>query len=668
MSISLSINEILTIIFSDHHKIHSPSLIKKGGITLLCFSPSYSTIVPEKESQKSNQEVLVDTKGLVWILTILTLLFLLVIGSYPIHDSSQSLEVSEGRARLPAADLDSEVYFLDGDWNLTMLDSGETRLQEVPAVAWSAGAGTYSMELEVPTSAAGKAYQLFFTNTGSSCSLLVNGELMGESGTFGTTAETTRPSAKPEVFTFIPKEGWNLIEFKVSNFIHPRAGLWEHISIAPAPVLDIKYHRQLAADFFMVGSLFLVFFVNIMLAWKNRQRTSLLFFSLSVLLIAAGTLMRNSFGIYFIFPSIPYMLVKKSQFFLYYLAAAGIIQSYSKEMSKKPFNIGIRIFTWFCLLLALATALLPFSIAYYLSFLFYPLTIIAFVHIMYIRFWAVMNYVSKNSLKWGVPRLLADCALLYAIIHDSISITRGRYDLLLVSYAAFFYSIVYSYLLAENLSRGKKRTEEAKETLIRLADSEREQLHQDIQDRVSQLATRVVTLAKQSLKSSDPAEIHTELNSVAAKLNLEIQRIQEKLGPGKIEEIGLKKAIEEFADYVSESYSVAIISDIEYETANLRSSFALLLFFIVRECLVNAVNHADPTTIDISLKNRSGVLTLTISNDGVRIRNFSADLDQGHGLDIMRYRVALLGGTLKTGTADRGYFSVTAEIPEDAEA
>lgn len=86
------------------------------------------------------------------------------------------------------------------------------------------------------------------------------------------------------------------------------------------------------------------------------------------------------------------------------------------------------------------------------------------------------------------------------------------------------------------------------------------------------------------------------------------------------------------------------------------------LFQIAQEALVNAVNHASPSRIRVFLQNEDTELRLEISDDGKGIGK-QDKASPGVGLQIMRHRATLIGGSLEIDTrAGRGT-SVICRLP-----
>ncbi|UPK76730.1 sensor histidine kinase [Nocardioidaceae bacterium SCSIO 66511] len=82
---------------------------------------------------------------------------------------------------------------------------------------------------------------------------------------------------------------------------------------------------------------------------------------------------------------------------------------------------------------------------------------------------------------------------------------------------------------------------------------------------------------------------------------------------------------------------------------------------IVQEALTNVTRHAEASTATVELAYDTGLLTVSIDDDGIGAPD--ADPSPGLGLVGMRERVTALGGKLSTANRVDGGFRVCAEIP-----
>jgi signal transduction histidine kinase len=82
-------------------------------------------------------------------------------------------------------------------------------------------------------------------------------------------------------------------------------------------------------------------------------------------------------------------------------------------------------------------------------------------------------------------------------------------------------------------------------------------------------------------------------------------------------------------------------------------------FRIVQEALSNVVKHARPATAVVSVRRAGDALAVEVRDDGAG----RAAHGRGHGLQGMRERAELCGGTLEAGPAPGGGWLVRARLP-----
>jgi signal transduction histidine kinase len=88
----------------------------------------------------------------------------------------------------------------------------------------------------------------------------------------------------------------------------------------------------------------------------------------------------------------------------------------------------------------------------------------------------------------------------------------------------------------------------------------------------------------------------------------------------------------------------------------------LTAYRIVQEALTNARRHAPGAEVEIELRYTPDTLHLRVRDNGPGPPGPAAE-SVGHGLLGMRERVAMVGGSLRTGAANGGGFVVEADLP-----
>lgn len=123
--------------------------------------------------------------------------------------------------------------------------------------------------------------------------------------------------------------------------------------------------------------------------------------------------------------------------------------------------------------------------------------------------------------------------------------------------------------------------------------------------------------------------------------------------------------LEQLAEQVREA-GLAVDLTVVGAAPRLDPGLDLTVFRVVQEALTNTLKHAAATHAAVALDFAADGVRITVTDDGHG--PVPGDAGLGHGLVGMRERVALYGGTLRTGARSGGGFRVYARLPFDGAA
>ena len=107
--------------------------------------------------------------------------------------------------------------------------------------------------------------------------------------------------------------------------------------------------------------------------------------------------------------------------------------------------------------------------------------------------------------------------------------------------------------------------------------------------------------------------------------------------------------------------------DVKLEVASpareLPSATDQAAYRILQESITNAIRHAGPARVTVSLTYGPDDLELRVADDGRGPRDGGDRAARGQGIVGMRERAALLGGELTAGPRPGGGFQVQASLP-----
>src|SRR5262245_58375682 len=160
------------------------------------------------------------------------------------------------------------------------------------------------------------------------------------------------------------------------------------------------------------------------------------------------------------------------------------------------------------------------------------------------------------------------------------------------------------------------------ERLMKAQEQERTRIAGELHDGVMQemlAATMMLGAAKRKV-SRDPSAAQTSIDNVQqrlVKLGTDLRQLSHDLHPPALQDAGLPRALRGYCEDFSASSGIPVSCEADDSVEELSRGAALALFRIVQEALGNAAKHAKARRIAVSLTRSDGVVTLTVSDDGV---------------------------------------------------
>ena len=196
--------------------------------------------------------------------------------------------------------------------------------------------------------------------------------------------------------------------------------------------------------------------------------------------------------------------------------------------------------------------------------------------------------------------------------------------------------------------------------IVEAADAERRRVERDLHDGAQQ---RLVTLAvglriaRARLGPDADPDALAVLDDLGSELQLAIAELRDLargIHPAVLTEQGLSCALESLVLRSPLPVEVKACPD-----GRLAPATEIGVYYIVAEALTNAIKHAAPSRVTISITRRADSLIVEIRDDGVG----GAAIGAGTGLRGLSDRVASLDGQLSIeSSAGRGT-ALTAELP-----
>lgn len=200
--------------------------------------------------------------------------------------------------------------------------------------------------------------------------------------------------------------------------------------------------------------------------------------------------------------------------------------------------------------------------------------------------------------------------------------------------------------------------------LFSAQEEERRRVSHELHDGVAQTATALARL----LEGADSAASRPKLAGIARDLVGELRAVIRGLRPTILDDLGLEAGLRALADALeAEGYrvDVTISSDVAQWPGHIETA----LYRVAQEALSNIRKHAGgpcAVTLELSARREAAAPFLRIADQGQGARA-GGSADRLHfGVDVMRERMASIGGALEWRAAPGGGVTVLATFPKVA--
>jgi PAS domain S-box-containing protein len=212
-----------------------------------------------------------------------------------------------------------------------------------------------------------------------------------------------------------------------------------------------------------------------------------------------------------------------------------------------------------------------------------------------------------------------------------------------------------------------KRLEKA---ILEVRDYERRLIGHDIHEGLCQQLFSIAlncTMLREDLKvqfrkeSEAAAKILDQIDAAVT----EARNLARGYSIANLERGGLATALRELASSTSSAFRIPCLYEHADSICVTNPTTANHLYRIAREAVHNAIKHGQPNRIVIRTMLTSDGGRLSIIDDGIGMPE-GKTFASGMGLDTMRYRSSVIGGTLTIQRAPSGGTIITCEFPDDS--
>ena len=210
--------------------------------------------------------------------------------------------------------------------------------------------------------------------------------------------------------------------------------------------------------------------------------------------------------------------------------------------------------------------------------------------------------------------------------------------------------------------------------VLQAQEEERKRVSRELHDEIAQTLVGV-TLRLASL-THGPGEIPKPLRRKIMDTRRLVQksveivhRFARELRPTVLDDLGLIPALRSIMGDIARREGLLANLTASKSIDKLDITERTVLYRVAQEALVNIARHAEASRVDVTIREKDGRVTLTVSDDGKSFpvkRLMRASTGEHLGLLGMQERLEMVGGSLRI-TSSRGKgTTVYAEIPLDA--
>jgi two-component system sensor histidine kinase UhpB len=212
------------------------------------------------------------------------------------------------------------------------------------------------------------------------------------------------------------------------------------------------------------------------------------------------------------------------------------------------------------------------------------------------------------------------------------------------------------------LDRLEEERRRSTRVILAAQEEERARIARELHDEVGQgLTAALLHLERASWGAAeDNGSLAEAREAVRASLE-DVRGITLRLRPEALDDLGLRAALIALSDRVKDGAAIEIALELPNAFPQLDADQELVLYRVAQEALTNVVRHADAAHARLALAETDEALLLSVEDDG---HGLGREALPGAGLQGMRERALLVGGSLQLGESMHGGALVNLVIPK----
>ncbi|WP_300160882.1 sensor histidine kinase [Solidesulfovibrio sp.] len=528
------------------------------------------------------------------------------------------------------------------------------------------GQATFRLRLAPGTDAGPLAVRI--VGVSAAYRLWANGKLVAASGVVGESAATETPHRSLVLARFESDGSPVELVLQVSNHYYGRGGMQNPLRLGLPEQLEKEHIRIWAFAMFFVGSLLVMTVYHFALYFLRKKDASPLYFGFGCLVIIGVyvTLDASDWLVELFLPQADPLVVGKIAL-ICFAVLASVLYRFYRSLYPDEFIVfiqyvcDIRSVVFVCIILTQPGIVIYGAMRWlavvtiFLNACFLVMLVLCLKHgrdgarILFLGYILLsvtsLSDIYRNLFTFNTMHLLPVGMLAFVLSQALAMAQRFSTAFKSVENLSQALEANNAVLLAEMDERTRLERE-----IVNVSEEERRRLSHDLHDGLCQQLSgarlRCSALERRSIAEPGVAEEVSDLSllledsvSQAYDLSRGLWPVEHALG-----DVG--PSLAELARRVGQSSGVEVAYREDLGCAPCRNEHLVQFYRIAQEAVANAVKHARPTRIDITLAcGPDRRLTLAVRDDGVG-RRAARPTGGGLGLRIMAYRARMIGAEL----------------------
>jgi PAS domain S-box-containing protein len=211
------------------------------------------------------------------------------------------------------------------------------------------------------------------------------------------------------------------------------------------------------------------------------------------------------------------------------------------------------------------------------------------------------------------------------------------------------------------------------EQVMTAQDEERGRIARELHDETGQSLTALMVglrTMEGSRTLAQAVQLAQQLREIAAQTLIDVGRLARGLHPSILDDLGLAAAVTRHLEEVAALHGIIVDMRVEgHDAKPLPALVQSTVYRVLQEALTNVAKHADARRVSVRLLRDESTVELRVRDDGVGFEPDAVPGDaaavkrRGLGLQGMRERAALLGGTVRLESKPGRGTMITARFP-----